>query len=169
MRVPSLLCLALLPCSTAQAQENLDSLWTVWNDESQADTNRLKAIHEIAKYGYLHTHPDSAFYFAQLQYDYAKSKGLKKQMAGALNTQGYSFWIQGDTSAIDYYARSLPIWEEIGDKEGIAGTLNNIGLIYHVQGNYASAIDYYTRCLSIREEIGDQKGIASSLMVKLRV
>jgi serine phosphatase RsbU (regulator of sigma subunit) len=53
--------------------------------------------------------------------------------------------------------------EEIGDKEGIASTLNNIGNIYNDQGDYAKAIEYYTQSLKISEEIGDKEGIASTL------
>jgi len=136
----------------------------VWNDESQADTNRLKAIHKFAWSGYLFTQPDSAFYFAQLEYDFAKSKGLKKQMANALNTQGLSFYIRGDyVNSIDFHTLSLTIREEISDKKGTANSLNNIGIIYRAQGNYATAIEYHTRSLAIKEEIGDKNGIANSL------
>ena len=145
-------------------QTGLDSLWGVWNDHNQPDTIRLEAIQNIAWDGYLFSQPDSAFYFAQLGYDFAKSRALKNQMAKTLNILGVSFWVQGEyTSAIDYYTRSLTIKEEIGDKKGIAGSLNNIGLIYNEQGDYASAIDYYTRSLITYEEMGDKNGIAISL------
>ncbi len=68
-------------------QTNLDSLWNVWNNTKQHDTIRLKAIHRYAWDGYLFSQPDSAFYFAQLEYDFAKSKGLKKYMAKAQSAQ----------------------------------------------------------------------------------
>ena len=55
---------------------NLASLWGVWNDSTQSDIYRLNAMHKIAFYGYLFNQPDSAFYFAQLQYDLAKSINL---------------------------------------------------------------------------------------------
>ncbi|MBL4752858.1 MAG: tetratricopeptide repeat protein [Flavobacteriales bacterium] len=149
----------------SQGQDvNLDSLWTVWNDHTQPDTNRLKAINDIAWKGYLFTQPDSAFYFAQIQYDFAKSKGFKEQMAAALNTQGASFYIQSDyPSAIDYYIRALSIIEKAGVKKGIAGALGNIGILYKEQGNYHKAIEYSIRSLTIEEEIGHKKGIANSL------
>ena len=143
---------------------NLDSLWGVWNDKSQPDTNRLKAMYKIAWYGYLFSQPDSAFYFAQMQYDLAESVNNKKQMATALNTQGVSFGIRGNyAKSIDYFTRSLKIDEEIGDKRGIAMSLGNIGLIYQSQGEFAKAIDYHTRSLKINEELGNKKGIAASL------
>ena len=43
---------------------------------------------------------------------------------------------------MEYFNRSLKIFEEIGNKRGIASCLNNIGLIYKDQGNYAKTIDY---------------------------
>ncbi|MFK5854737.1 MAG: tetratricopeptide repeat protein [Bacteroidota bacterium] len=157
---------SILFCAqTAISQTNLDSLWAIWNDPSQTDSIRCKAMDDIAWDGYLFSQPDSAFYFAQLEYDFAKNKGLKKQMALALNTQGGSFRLRSDyTNAINYYTRCLSIFEEIGDKIGIANTFNNIGIIYYEQGDYASAIDYYTRSLSTYEEIGDKIGIATSLV-----
>jgi tetratricopeptide (TPR) repeat protein len=154
----------ILFSQTAFSQVNLDSLWTVWNDTSQPDTTRLKAMQDIAWDGYLFSQPDSAFNFAQLEYDFAKSKGLKKHMAIALNTMGVSFWVQGDyTTAIAYFDRSLTINEEIGSKKGIASSLNNFGIIYQEQGDFSNAVDYYTHSLTIKEEIGDKKGIAISL------
>ena len=62
------LCLvSLLLSFSIKAQEvNLDSLWGVWNDKTQQDTNRLKAMIDIAWDGYLYSNPDSAFYFAQM-------------------------------------------------------------------------------------------------------
>ncbi len=148
----------------SMAAQNIDSLFTIWQDPSQPDTTRLKAINKIAWDGYLFSQPDSAFYYAQKQYDYAKSKGLKKHMAISLNTQGASFAIRGNYSnALEYYQQSLIIAEEIGDKRGIATRLGNIGLIYKNQGNYSSALDYYQKSLGIVEEIGDQRGIAGRL------
>ena len=147
-----------------KAQINLDSLWGVWNDQTKPETSRLNAMFDIAWDGYLFSQPDSAFYFAQLQYDLAEKSGLKKQMAGALNTQGISFAIRGDyPKALDHYQRSLKIKEEIGDKNGIASSLLNIGGIYSAQGDYPKALDYYQRSLKIKEEIGDKNGVAPAL------
>ncbi len=146
------------------AQTKLDSLFNVWNDLSQADTTRLKAMNSFAWDGYLSSKPDSAFYFAQLQYNLAEQNNLKKYMASALNTQGVSLWIRGNYSeALDFHGRSLELREELGDKKGIASSLNNMGVIYQDQGDYPKSLDYYLRTLKIMEEIGDKGAIASSL------
>ena len=159
-----ILFIALFISCSSLAQVNLDSLWSVWNDTSQPDTNRLKAMRKIAWDGYVFTQPDSAFYYSQVQYDFAESVNNKKWMASALNTQAASFYLQGNyEEALIYYKKSLKIRKEIGDKKGIAASLNNIGIIYNRQGNYEEAFIYYKKCLKIENEIGDKKGIASSL------
>jgi tetratricopeptide (TPR) repeat protein/serine phosphatase RsbU (regulator of sigma subunit) len=160
------LIICLLATLTTNAQPNLppqkaDSLFAVWNNENQPDSSRLKAIRDIAWDGYLFTKPDSAFYYAQLEYDFAKSKHLKKQMASALNTQGVTWYFRGNyAKAIDYYTKCLRIDEELRDNRGIARSFNNIGIIYKDQGDHAKAIDYFTKCHQLYEEIGDKKGMA---------
>ena len=85
-------------------------------------------------------------------------------MASALNIQGISFVLRGNgVKAIDLYTRSLSIREDIGDKNGVAGSLNNIGAVYNYQEDHSKALEYYTRSLVIEEEAGNKKGIASSL------
>lgn len=84
--------LIILVCAhTVVAQPNLplelaDSLWEVWEDDTRHDTVRLNAIYDYAWDGYLYTQPDSAFYYSQLQYDFAKARNLKTPMANASNT-----------------------------------------------------------------------------------
>jgi tetratricopeptide (TPR) repeat protein len=160
----NLLYLLLVISFNGAAQVNLDSLWEVWNDPTQADTNKLEAMNEICWQGYLFNQPDSAFYFAQMQYDLAKEKDEYRQMSAALNTQGVSFTVRGDyTKAIDYFTQCLNINKEIGDKQGVASAFNNFGIIYKIQGDYSKSIDYYAQCLKINEEISDKKGIAGAL------
>ncbi|MFT5779324.1 MAG: hypothetical protein ACI837_002281 [Crocinitomicaceae bacterium] len=50
-------------------------------------------MQQISWDGYLFTQPDSAFYFAQLQLDFAKEKGQKEHIATALSVQGTSFYL----------------------------------------------------------------------------
>jgi len=140
-----------------------DSLWSIWSDVSQPDTHRLKAIQHIAWYGYLYNRPDSTYYCAQLQFELAKSKGLKKQMSSAKIVQGVSWKIRGNyPAALGCYQRSLEILEEIGDENGKASPLGSIGNIYFSQGDNDKALDYFQRSLEIFENKGDQAGIAAS-------
>jgi len=155
----------LLFHSGVWAQPNLDSLWQVWQDESQPDTSRLRAIEQFARSGYMISQPDSALYFARLGYDFAKEKGLKKEMAKALVNQGTSLGSGGDGKALEYYKQSLKISEEIGDKKSMAHTLIAIGVEYIKQVNYTEAFDNYNRSLEIMEEFGSKDDIIYALLV----
>ncbi|HYG53558.1 MAG TPA: tetratricopeptide repeat protein [Flavobacteriales bacterium] len=65
--------------------------------------------------------------------------------------------------AIGYYRQSLALKRKTNDKNGLALTLNNIGNIYLVQGEFKKAMDYYHQSLKVREEMGDHIGICSTL------
>ena len=141
---------------------NLDSLWNIWNNNSIADTNRLEAMHVIARDGYLFSQPDSAYYFASLEYDLAQFSGHIEWMAKALNMQGASWFLQSNyQEAMKYYERGLNIRLELNDKKGIAESLRNIGVTYHDQGNTKTAVEYYNKCLEISKKINDTIGIAA--------
>src|SRR5688572_17157319 len=143
---------------------NLDSLWALWNNTSLHDTLRLNALDEFAWDGFGYSRPDSAFYYAQLEYDYAKSHGYSRWMAKALNTQGNTFIVRSEyVKAYDFFVRSLEISDTIPDKMAQSNSLHRIGIIYYFQGDNSRAIDYYLKSLKLREELQDKKGISGSL------
>ena len=65
--------------------------------------------------------------------------------------------------AVEKYNQSLKIKEELGDKSGIAATLQQLGMIHQDQGNYEEAVKMYNQSLKIVEELGDKSGIAITL------
>jgi len=112
--------------------------------------------------------------------------GDKKSSANSMNNIGHIYQQQGDANiknnernnlyatALDYFNKCLKIYEEIGDKSGVATVLNNIGVIYRNKGNLSSSplkkeelfkkvLEYYNKSLNLRKEIGDKKGIAICL------
>ena len=92
------------------------------------------------------------------------TKALQVYLAKALNNIGYAYNNKGKVKeALAYYSRSLKVYEEIGNKEGIALSLNNIGFIYKNKGQLKETLDYFIRSLKIQEEIGNKEGIALSL------
>jgi len=146
------------------AQPNLDSLWQVWQDPARPDSIRLQAIDKFTRQGYLFSEPDSAFYFAGLQLDFAKQHGHQKQMADAYNIQGTSYAVRGEFSeAFPLYLNALELYREVKNKKGVAGAYNNIGLIFYNHGDNISALDYYQKALALKEEVNDKRGIGTSL------
>ncbi|MBU7010221.1 MAG: tetratricopeptide repeat protein [Theionarchaea archaeon] len=62
-----------------------------------------------------------------------------------------------------YYTQSLELAESLGDKQGIAISLHQLGMLQYGQGNYKEAEKYYTQSLELAESLGDKQGIAISL------
>jgi predicted ATPase len=84
--------------------------------------------------------------------------------AKVLEGAGVLAWAQGDNaSARSLHEESLAINRGLGDKRGIALSLNNLGLVAHDQGDYASARSLLEESLALRQEIGERPGIAQSL------
>src|SRR3972149_6399150 len=61
------------------------------------------------------------------------------------------------------YKQSYKILNEIGEKEGSAYALNNIGYSYNSLKDTANALKFYIQSLIIREEIKDSLGMGQSL------
>ncbi len=96
----------------------------------------------------------------------ARSNVLERSpiRARALSVAGTMVHLLGDcTGAQSFHQESLDIARELGDKCGIAGSLNNLGIVARDQGDYAAARSFGEESLTIRRELGDKHGIASSL------
>jgi len=55
------------------------------------------------------------------------------------------------------------VYREIGDRQGEASSLNNLGNAYNSLAEYERAIEFHEKSLAISREIGDRQGEASSL------
>ncbi|MGB1318731.1 MAG: tetratricopeptide repeat protein, partial [Flavobacteriales bacterium] len=136
--------LLVVACSAKQvtAQNNLDSLYKVWQDDGLPDSIRVKAYDDYIWDGFVYSNPDSAFILAKRLLEYGERKDFSKAKTLAYNIQGVSFWLKGNyPRALDCYKQGLKIVEQMGNKGGIAVSLNNIGLIYASQGDYLKALD----------------------------
>jgi tetratricopeptide (TPR) repeat protein/serine phosphatase RsbU (regulator of sigma subunit) len=154
--VKKLILLLFLSPFLSLAQLNLDSLWKVWNNPSNPDTSRIISLTLIINDEYLFKQPDSAFFFAQLQYELAEEKDLKKEMGNALNVQATSFAVMGNyDDAIIYFEKSLAVRTEIDDKSGMAGSYNNLGIVYSNLGDYDKSIEYYNKGLDLNSTLGN--------------
>jgi adenylate cyclase len=86
---------------------------------------------------------------------------LRKEHIRAISFIGVAYRNIGDfPMALEYYFESLKQSEEIGDKEQIAYSLNNIGNIYIYQENYEEAKRYILRTLEIAKELNNNKILA---------
>lgn len=68
--------------------------------------------------------------------------------------------------ALDYYEQALGVWEKEDYKEGIKGSLHNIGIIYVTAGMPDMALPYLRRALAIAQELND-RAVESSIYLRL--
>jgi class 3 adenylate cyclase/tetratricopeptide (TPR) repeat protein len=87
-----------------------------------------------------------------------------ESLAKVCSYLGNVYWKLSDyPKALEYHSKSLLIYEEIRNKDGIGRTLVNIGNVYLYLSDYPKALEYYSKALHIKEEIGDKDGIANAL------
>ncbi len=141
-----------------------DSLMTIWEDQTQQDTIRLSAMQRIAMEGYRFKNPDSAFYYAQLQYDFALTTKHKNFQALALITQGDYYLLKGDPDkALDIFNIALKLSQELKDRKPELISLRNISRVLQTKGEIEKSLDINLQILNISEEIQDSTGIGKSL------
>ena len=160
----TLLAFSVGSCLYGQSnQPNLDSLYEVWNDETLNDSIRIGALQKYTWFGFLYDDSDSAYALAEKSFLMAQEANLISFMGWARLGQGVTFEMRGfNTLAIEYYLKGVEYFEQVDDKAGIAGALNNIGMMYYELGDLDHAEQYYSKSLEYRLEVGDRKGTAGS-------
>ena len=62
--------------------------------------------------------------------------------------------------ALEYYQKSLKVAQEIGEPDGIANPLNNIGGVYQSLGYYETALENYQKASAIFQKLADSSMIS---------
>lgn len=142
---------------TFYSQSKKDSLWKVWKNTNDADTNRLVALGQLCSRIYFKSDPDSAIILADMEYDYALKKNLKNYAGVALLKKSGAYSIKGNKhKAISCSQEAIKIFEEINHSNGIASCLNNMGRDYLSLGNYDEAVRSYFKALKVFEKTGNR-------------
>jgi predicted ATPase/DNA-binding XRE family transcriptional regulator len=73
--------------------------------------------------------------------------------------------LQGEyETARAHCEEALPIFQQLGDRRGIATSFNELGVIAQYQGEYAAARQLLEQSLAIKRELGDDWLIANSIV-----
>src|SRR5688500_7613981 len=153
------LCAFALPVA---GQANKDSLWAVWHDQSESDTNRLKAIQALT-WSMLKVNLDSAYMLANQELAFAKMAEEKKWIAKALyNIATYYYFKSDYANSLSFYQESLDIRKETGDLKGEAAIYGNIGLVYGALGNHLKDLEYQLKSLAINQKINDTANLTTN-------
>jgi class 3 adenylate cyclase/TPR repeat protein len=148
--------------SIASAQSRLDSVFSIWEEQSYPDSIRAIALTDYIYEGPFATSPDSAIVLAKQLYEFTKNTDYKTGTVDALGLSGYIFFRMGDyPKALASYQEGLTLSEKIGYKEGIADISLRKGFIFHDNEDIIGALKHYERSLKIYEEIDDLDGKGS--------
>jgi class 3 adenylate cyclase/tetratricopeptide (TPR) repeat protein len=170
----------MTPNELTKVVEELEALVKTGNDYAQAETQArlLLAEADIENEPELHCKvllalstslwrrgfAQEALLFAEQGLSLAQDNHFKTDEARALNTIGIVYEKFSDyPKALEYYGKALAIFEELGNKEGIAINLGNCGNVYKDISDYAKAVEYYNKALAVYEELGSKEGIARNL------
>ena len=89
---------------------NLNLIKGIINNTSLPDSTKIFEIDSIIFNQILFSEPDSAIYFAQLEYDFSTKYNFPKYMSFAKNMKGVAYRIKGYyVKAIAYAIETLPI------------------------------------------------------------
>jgi adenylate cyclase len=79
----------------------------------------------------------------------------------ACAARGRVLVLRGDyPTAMENYERALALYEELGDRSGVALVTGSIGIVHRFTGNFPAALECYHHALVLHEELGDRNGVA---------
>jgi len=149
---------------SSTAKDNLDSLWSVWNNEDEVDTNRLEAINEILLMRNGWELFDSAMHYAQLMKELAQQTEHKKWIAQAFICMGRSFHHKRDYKNVRAYcSKALAIYEEIKDEKGQGAMYHSLGNLCLEQSQYEKALEHFNKSLTFSGKANDLSGQANTM------
>ncbi|HEX5141217.1 MAG TPA: AAA family ATPase [Dehalococcoidia bacterium] len=98
--------------------------------------------------------------------DLARTLGDQRLIARSLNRVGnYLANVEEPDEGIAHHEEALRIFETLADAEGIAETVDLLGVAWLLGGNLARSRAYYERALQLFEEYDDRQGCVSVLTV----
>lgn len=106
-------------------------------------------------------YPKALYFFTTAQYLFENipdknKKDVQNGLAKAFGSIGVVFSEQSNyAKALEYYLKSVVIYEKVNEAAKCAKLYNNIGVVYKSQGNDFKALEYFTRALKIQEKLQD--------------
>ncbi len=160
--------LSFLVTNAFSQSKKLDSLTKVFQNTQNHDTIRLKAIQNVAWFHYINK-PDTAIIIAKTALDLAQKSKQKYFEGESLRLLGATYLNKGEyTTSMDYYLKTIKIFEEIHYNKGVATCLMSLGNIYSSRSDYPKGLEYYFKSLKVAQTLkakdgkkGDQGVIAT--------
>ncbi|MBA2613793.1 MAG: tetratricopeptide repeat protein [Bacteroidetes bacterium] len=127
------------------------------------DTSKIKLQLFISN-AYFGVQVDSVYKYASLALTFSNKINYAFGKVKAFDFLAQYYWSTGDyETSIEHMHQKLAALEKYNNKNEMALTLGNIGLVYHSQSEYEKALEYYFKALKIEEDLADKEGIARNL------
>ncbi len=153
----------ILALPSAQAQPALvDSLKTVL--EEATGNQKVETLIKLSE-AYRVFDFDSSIAFGQQALALSEKRKTTGFQALTLKSLGVSYLFEGKLDqAAEYFEKSLDLYTENNDLQGMANCLNNIGQVDLHRGNYDSAAVCFSRNYEIVKALDNQQDMASALI-----
>ena len=131
--------------------------------KKSSGTSRVSILNQLSK-ELRHVDPDQAFGYAETAITLANKISFKEGEAGGYINSGNVHRKLGDfQKAVEAYRKALQISQAANDRNGIARSLNGLGIAYNLLGDYDKSLESFLSSLKTHEQYGDKEGIADAL------
>lgn len=155
--------LILIACLSAFLLSNSYCYPFFSGQSSNDELDTIDSLFQLSQ-KHIYANPDTARYFANKGIELADLIGSEYWKTVLLNAVGVSYLVQSQyVYASEYLFNALRIANSIDNKERIARTYNNIGILNREIGNHRDALMYYLRALDMYEITADRSNTANVL------
>ncbi|QIX62841.1 tetratricopeptide repeat protein [Hymenobacter sp. BT18] len=139
----------------------LDSLEARLPQQPQPDTNRVKTLNELV-WENRNSRPQRALALAAEALQLGQQLSYRKGLAKTYILRGILYATTGRyREAIADFEACRRERAALGDWQGVAGAINNVGEVLAMQGYYRQAVEHYIRALRLEEKYGTPERIAA--------
>ena len=157
----SVFLLAVIP---AQSSQNLDSLYSVWEDESQPDSTRIMAFGRYINLGFQYSNPDSAIVLIEQMLEFSEESNFDLGKSSALNLMGNIYLDKNlYAKSLEYFEKIISLRKDNATNKELSSIYNNMGSVYSATGDNDKAIEHYKKSLAIFRKMNNKKGVAGLL------
>jgi tetratricopeptide (TPR) repeat protein len=131
--------------------------------QSKEDSSRLTLLKAIG-HAYLYSHPDSCYYYTDLELQLAKKIHNQKDQTFCLTLLGTTLsYIGNYPKALHLSLESLQLAENIGDRAAICDAYNSLGTNYYFQKDFEKSLEYFIKAWEFAQNLHDELRITLSL------
>jgi class 3 adenylate cyclase/Tfp pilus assembly protein PilF len=154
----------MLGSESGKAQDGIIDSLKVVIITGEDDTIKVQNLILLSQ-NFAGTDNPNAIYYASKARDLAITLNYQPGRAKALKYIGLGYYYQAEfVQTIDYWEQSLAVYEDIGDKLGIANILSNLGAVNTAEGDETRGIEYLLRSRTIAEEVQDTFRLSTVLL-----